>query len=357
MNDLISSAGLVYVYFNGYEENGFLSIQTIDTYRYMEDGFYRQIAEKVAVADEDDDVVHVFAVLGAKEKASVVYRLIEDGLRENFQRILSEKRIRKSLQKLDKTGNTFFKCVQEFFCEQPGHFPQRIFCDYGSFVFAGMYCGRLPENAENSIAGDTVSLWMEREKPCLYGQQLIIRSFLLRDCVGRKVVACIPQMQTGTWSLVFEGGYQFSMESEISYIKETIHPNELGGFCSSNLQTIIMNPIYAYGIWLHPNGLCEEWHKVFLYLCAVSECAWDTQNISTVYKKFFEFLQDCICETMHAEPIISKEEYHNALLCYIQKFRTFLKGEDEPVISKELHQTMSSRYVYLPYLWSLVPHQ
>lgn len=357
MNDSISSAGLVYVYLNGYEEDGFLNIQTTDTYRYMEDAFYRQVMEKTAVADQDDDMVHIFAVVGANDKATRVYRLLEDELRENFQRILEEKSIRKSLQKLDKTGNAFFQCVQEFFCEQTGHFPKRIFRDYGEFVFVGIYCSSLPEEVGDSIAEGIVSLWMEREEPSLCGRQLMIRSFFLRDLVGRKVVACIPQMQTGTWSLVFEGGHQLSMETGLSYRKETIYPKELGEFVSSNLQTIFMNPVYAYGLCFQPNDLCEEWHKAFLYLCAVSECVWDQHSISKAYGQFLKFLQDCICETIDAEPIISKEKYHDVLLRHIQKFRAFLKGEDEPVISKDLHQTMNCRYVYLPYLWSLVSHQ
>lgn len=322
----------------------------------MEDAFYRQVTEKGAVADKDDDTVHVFAVLGAKEKATVVYHMLEQELRENFQRILAEKSIVKSLQKLDKTGNAFFKCVQEFFCEQLGHLPKRIFCDYNDFVFAGIYCSRLPEDTGDAIADGIVSLWMEREEPCLCGQQLMIRSFFLRDLVGRKVVACIPQAQTGTWSLVFEGGQQLSMKPELSYLLETVSPNQLGGFSSSNLQTILINPIYAYGVWFQPNGLCEEWHKVFLYLCAVSGCEWDKHSISKVYHTFLKFLQDCICETVAAEPIISKEKYHGALLVRIQEFRAFLQGKDESVLSKDLHQTMNSKYVYLPYLWSLVPH-
>lgn len=127
MNDSISSAGLVYVYLNGYEEDGFLSIQTTDTYRYMEDAFYRQVMEKTAVADQDDDMVHIFAVVGANDKATMVYRLLEDELRENFQRILEEKTIRKFLQELDKTGNTFFQCVQEFFVIRLGIFRNGFF--------------------------------------------------------------------------------------------------------------------------------------------------------------------------------------------------------------------------------------
>ena len=60
---------------------------------------------------------------------------------------------------------------------------------------------------------------------------------------------------------------------------------------------------------------------------------------------------------MEAPSLISKSEYYKILLIHIINFRSFLKGEDEPVLSKDLLQTMNSRYVYLPYLWELISPQ
>lgn len=193
----ISSAGLVYVYFSGYEHNGLLSIQTMDSYRCLESAFYRQAMKKAAEAEQQAAIVHVFAVLGLKEKANNVYQLCQKELKKNFQRILEGKRIQKSLQTLDHTGNAFFRCIQEFFCEQPRHFPKRIFRDYEDFTFSGIYCSALSETEENSIVEAMVSLWAKHESPYLYGHQLMIRSFFLRGLVGRKVIACIPEMESG----------------------------------------------------------------------------------------------------------------------------------------------------------------
>lgn len=356
MNNTISSAGLVYVYFNGYEENGLLHIETVDSYRYLADAFYEQVMERSAATEREVKAVHVFAMLGIKERAQAIYNLVEGELKENFQRILNGTDIVKFSDKLDEIGNAFFTCAQEFFCEQPGHFPRQSLCESGNWMLAGICCSGMPDESLDLLADEIVSLWLAREEPCLCGKQMMIRSFFLRDIVGRKVIACVPQAGTGEWSFVFEGGHCLSMGTSLSYTKETIHPNELGGFSSSNLQTIQMNPVYAYGLYFSPLSLCEEWHKVFLYLCAVSECVWDAKSISEAYEKFLEFLQEFICETTRVETILTKEVYHAALLRAIQGYRDFLKGEDEPVISKDLHQTMNSRYVYLSYLWSLVPH-
>lgn len=354
MKTTFSSAGLLYVYLNGCEENGMLYVQQTDTYSHIEEGFYLQVMENAERANEEENIVHIFAVVGQKEKVNVVYSIVEDEIKINYQRILSGKKIRKSIKELDSTGNAFFRCVQEFYCEQSNHFPKKIYRDYDNLKIRGIYCGRSSNQLCNSIANEIVSLWVEREMPMLCGQQLMVRSFFVRDFIGRRVVATLPKINSGSWSLIFEGGHQLSLSAEHIYTKETVHPNDLGAFCSSNIQSILWNPIYAYGKWFHPNDICEEWHKTFLYLCAISNEKWDRFSISRVYEKFLEFLEDNICETTDAPSLISKDQYSEVLLTHISNFRNFLMGDDEQVLSKDLHQTLNSRYVYLPYLWRLV---
>ncbi len=220
-----------------------------------------------------------------------------------------------------------------------------------------MCCNHKSNDAGDSIIDGIVSLWLERELPKLSGSQLMIRSFFLRDFVGRKAIAALPETQTGAWRFLFEGGHQVLLSEKDSYSKETLHPNDLPAFCSSNIQSILLNPIYAYGKWFQPTDVCEEWHKVFLYLCAVSDTEWNVQNLSNVYENFLNVLEENVCTTVISPSIISKEIYFDTLLIQISKFREFLKGDDEPVISKDMHQTMNSRYVYLPYLWQLFDFQ
>lgn len=357
MKKPISSAGLVYVYLNGYEENGILNIQTIDSYRHMESGFYLHAMENAALADENDNMVHLFMVLGTAKKATAVHCVIEDELEKNSECIENGKIIHNVSRMLDGIGNSFCECIQEFFCTRHGLSLKKIYKYCGKFVVVGLCCSRLPDTPGDAVTNGILSLWIKREEPCLCGNQIMLRSFFTRDFVGRKVVACIPQRQTGEWSLIFEGGHALSLDQNFSYSKETMNPNALGAFCLSNLQTLMFNPIYAYGIWLQPNDLCEEWHKVFIYLCACAENTWDEENISSIYARFLTFLQENICEITEVEPILSKQIYHAALRKHIERFRSFLKGEDEPVLSKDLHQTLNSRYVYLQYIWSLVTHK
>ena len=349
-----SSAGLLYIYLSGYEEDGLIHLQQIDSYQYIDEGLYRKIMKSAELAGKNDNTVHVFAIVGSREKTDEVYSIVENELKSNFQRILSNKRIKVKTSTLDSVGNVFFRCVQEFFCMQPGHFPKRIYHNFGDIVFAGICCNHINNENGDSIAEEMVSLWMERERPKLCGQQIMIYSFHMLSFLGRKVIGALPNMETGVWRLAFEGGIQLNINASAPYTKDTFHPNDIGAFCVSNIQTILLNPVYSYGKWFRPNDICEEWHKVFLYLCAISDVEWDLFNICKIYERFLEFLEQNICVTMRASVIIPKEQYHSILLKHIENFRRFLRGDDEPVISKDLLQTLNTRYVYLPYLWKLI---
>lgn len=260
-----SSAGLLYVYIRGYEETGKVFTEQADTYRYIGNSLYHKIMEMV---DEAENAVHIFAVVGSKDKANFVSSIFENELRENFRRILNGSRIKTDTSKLDDVGNVFFRCVQEFYCAQLNHFPKRVSYDYGDIAINCIYC--LCNENENAIVDAVVSLWSEREQPELCGKQLITRSFFMRDFVDRKVIASIPDAEDGSWRLVFEGGHQLYLSEAAPYTKETLHPGNWGAFCSSNIQSIVLNPIYAYGKRFQLDDISEEWHKVFLYLCAIS---------------------------------------------------------------------------------------
>lgn len=199
----------------------------------------------------------------------------------------------------------------------------------------------------------TAALWLEREKPMLCGKQLMTRSFFLRDFVERKAIAAIPDSATGEWKMIFEGGHQLPLREDAPYTKDTVNSDEINAFCPSNMQSVMLDPSYAYGKIFYPKDICEEWHKVFLYMCAVSDMEWDARHVREIYERFLCFLEENICLSVKTSSVISKEKYSRTLLSQITDFRRFLKGGEVPIISKDLLQTMNSRYTYLPHIWEL----
>lgn len=168
------------------------------------------------------------------------------------------------------------------------------------------------------------------------------------------MLACIPKSGSSEWQLLFEGGTALSLGEEDCY-KGTASPNSLGFFSASGIDNMLANPAYSLGIILFPDDISAEWHKVFLFACAISDIDWTAKVFEKTYKKFLDFLQQNICDCIDAPTIIPKEQGINLFLMKIQNVRDFLKGEDELVISKDLFQLLNSRYVYLPYVFNLVP--
>ena len=94
MPQLFSSAGLLYLYIYGYEENEMLYVQQIDTYHYISDNLYNEIIKTAQIASQNENVVHIFAVIGSKNKTNFVFSIIENEMKINIERIISGKRIK-----------------------------------------------------------------------------------------------------------------------------------------------------------------------------------------------------------------------------------------------------------------------
>jgi len=224
-----------------------------------------------------------------------------------------------------------------------------------------IYMGN-PENTKNAKEIETIlKYWLSGEEITMFGRQLMIRSFFLRDLVGRKIIDCIPNQMLSSWNLLIEGGMRLPLGEYNSYTKECANFKELGCFSISGINGMLIDPIYGLGIYLMPTEICIEWHKVFLFACSISKQKWTEELIEKTYYKFLSFLCANICIdsreidiTIDSKIIIPKDKYFEVLLKQIETIRGFLKGKDELVISKDLLQVMNSRYVYLPYIYSIV---
>lgn len=347
----ICSAGLLYFYIAGTGEDSRMNVYPIDTFSNLPDGFY----EKVSLLSEDfDDYsegVEVFGVIGLPDRVDAVKQLLESGIKNNYERIIDGKEIHKSSKLLDDYGNSFFRLVQEYFCEKPDHYPVGYsFADNGWKIYY-MHKGGEPydQYAENAI-----SVWTNAEHPTILGRQIMIKSFLFRDLVGRKVVGNIPNYEDNIWNVIFEGGITLPTGDGAHFTGEKLDPSMTEKFCVSQIDTILNNPSYAYGKIFFPTQLCAQWCKALLFTCAISDNEWDEFNLSGVISLFVSFLEKYICDTASAPPIISTEKYVKVFLKTIGDVRTFLQGEESVVVSKDIIHLLSSRYVYLPYLYDLV---
>ena len=354
MYNKLVSAGLVYFYLYGVLKDDQIALEVVDSNHNLPDGFYEKVCCHLYEKEDVPDVVHIFGVVGDPNKVDTLSTILKNGFDNNVSNILNGKRIKKSNRQLDYLGNTYFKLIQEFFLEEPGHFPYALNHEGEEWNVKCIWCSNAAESQIHELANSALSIWLENEIPTIVGKQLMNRSFFMRDFANRKVLACIPKSGSSEWQLLFEGGTALSLGEE-DYYKGTASPNSLGFFSVSGIDNMLTNPAYSLGTILFPDDISAEWHKVFLFACAISEIKWTAQVFEETYKKFLNFLQQNICDCIDAPTLIPKEKGIALFLMKIQNVRDFLKGEDEPVISKDLFQLLNSRYVYLPYILNLVP--
>lgn len=354
MHSKTISAGLVYFYLCGVLKDDQIALEVVDSYRNLPKGFYENIRYHLFEKEDIADVVHIFGVIGDSEKVNNLSTIIKSGFDSNVSTLLRGKRIKKSNRQLDELGNTYFKIIQEFFLEEPDHFPYALNHEDEEWNVSCIWCSNAVESKIHGLANSALSIWLENEIPTIVGKQLMLRSFFMRDFANRKVLACIPKSESSEWQLLFEGGTALSLGEE-DYYKGAASPNSLGFFLISGIDNMLTNPAYSLGMILYPDDISAEWHKVFLFACAISDIAWTAPIFEQTYKKFLDFLQQNICNCIDAPTFIPKDQGIDIFLMKIQNVRGFLKGEDEPVISKDLFQLLNSRYVYLPYILNIIP--
>ncbi|MFQ7657279.1 MAG: hypothetical protein ACLRK6_08640 [Anaerostipes hadrus] len=206
MKTSFSSAGLLYVYITGYKEMELLHIEQIDTYSYIGDELYNKIMEISEVMTQNENSIHVFGVIGIEKKVNYVYTILEEGIKKNFDRILNNRKIKIGTKNLDSIGNHFYRCVQEFYCDKLHYLPKKVVFNFDDASFYGIYGSSMNDKQAYDVVNEIVSCWIEQEKPLICGKQLITRSFFLKDFVGRKLITAMPETESNSWRLIFEGG-------------------------------------------------------------------------------------------------------------------------------------------------------
>lgn len=336
------------------DENGHISIYVQDTYKCLPDAFYERAVADSFEGDFEDKVVHIFGAIGVPDKIGVVAKVVKTGIQSNCKRIIEGKNIIKRSPKLDRIGNVYYKLIQEFIYEAPNHFSYEYNISNEEWLLNCVWSSNVSDkNIANSLVNSTIDIWLNEELPTVAGKQIVNRSFFMSDFVNRKAVACISNRSTGDKTLLFEGGNALNLDM-VSFYKGVSSPEEFGFFSVSGINGILMTPAYAFAEHSYPHDISLEWHKVFLFACAISDIKWTEYVFYRIYSDFLNFLKENICCSVDVDAFITRQTSYEAFRLNINKVRSFLSGEDEPVISKDLFQLLSTRYVYLPYLFDII---
>lgn len=221
----------------------------------------------------------------------------------------------------------------------------------GDDCYVRYYCEKENEAIINSI----VDLWLQREEPRIYGKQIITTPYLLKDLCGRMIIATFPNNETGTWNLLLEGGTKLSLNEEDGYFNKLITSDDVGRWTQGDINNIINNPCYLYGIYPEQIELFYEWHRAFIYQIAVLQINKIKEDIlEELYIKFLDFIKKEVCECVECPALIEKNRRGKILKIQIQAMKSYIKAKEQSVIAKNELLNIGKRYAYMPAIKEIV---
>lgn len=316
---------------------------------------------------EPEDILEIYCILGVNQQTEAFMNQIRKVQNLVYNRILSDSDFDYNafiLQNLEeqKQKSTFLDHAAWLITDHTFCYDQLYALQQFTFAEADgeleVYClgmGVEYEDKRLLQMQRAVEIWMEHEAPQVYGRQVIINSFWLNDLKGRRIIGALPQNDGDGYFLLVEGGKKVRLNAgSVAYMNEQIGYKDIDLFSMNDINIILNNPIYSYGIYFQPYEIFEDWQKVFQYAIAVLDVEWTTETLKKVYEPFLEFMENQICECMEAAPLLTKEMFFDAYLKTIVKMREYLCCKEETILSNDWLKMMGNRLIYLNNIYTLL---
>ncbi len=370
--NLLEQQGLLFVYICGvlYEETNRIEIKQVNSQRYAFQEFEEEILEirRGALNSFDQEhILELFVVIGRKNRIKEVENIVLKTIR-SFREDMknSDFSIHDKLQKMDTIENEdtlktlLFLYLKHLICDDSIRYPIRFLEEFDDNLCLCLYSDESPNTDRSALAKSIFNIWYVNEKPISYGKQVVSGSFMLDDLKGRRIIAYLPDYETGETYLLLEGGLKLYLRSEHPYFREKLGYSNMNMMTLGDMDTILSNPVYAFNKFFQPYELYEDWQKVLNYVLAISDIEWCVTDLKKVHKAFMQFMEEEICETglvKGDETIITEEKYYLAYQRRIGEIRDYFSGKEEAIISKDYIQLLTTRYVFLPAVLHIVKRE
>ncbi|MHB8077206.1 restriction endonuclease [Desulfosporosinus fructosivorans] len=362
------SAGVLLTIVDGFIKDETMMVQPIDNYHYPFGDFVDiiQASDLISLADNEDciRVPRLYIIAGHKDKICRIEQTWRTRIKQSLdQFILSEKILQKIKKKVKEIQSYSLESFYWLYLSELMT-SDYIFCPWQEKIededLTILIFYWTPDPNENLLdrVEQTISFWRNREEPTLKGYQCLIRSFILRNMIGRKVLATLPDM-TGTWGMVLEGGMFLPLADDFEFSLCNLNSSHIYQWTIGEEEEILLNLIYAFGYYFQHIDLVCEWFYVFLYLLALGdEEKVATVNLETLYRRFGDYIGKNICPYIRIkEKIITVDLFIEALKITLADTREFLKGKEETGVSKNILLMMRNRHAYLPVVQQFILKQ
>lgn len=351
------SVGLLLTLVDAFIKDETMMVQSIDNYHYPFGDFVGRVqAGDSSLADLEDCIraPRLYLIAGYKDKVNYIEQAWLSKIQQAFEQILRTEPILEEIKSKVKAIEGY--CLESFYWLYLSeliavdyiHYPREWKIENEDFVLLAFYWTHNPYDNPLDKVKQTVSFWMDREQPTLKGYQCLIRSFVLRNMVGRKVLTTIPDTK-GNWGLVLEGGVFLPLADDFEAGLSKLNSSHVHQWTVGEVEEILMNPAYAFGYHYQHLDLVCEWFYVFLYgLATMDEDRLADVALELLYQRFCDYIGKNICPYIKIKKKIIKVSLFIAFKTKLDDIRKYLKGKEETGISKNIFLMMRNRHAYLP---------
>lgn len=351
------TTGLLLTVLDGFIIDESIIIKTVDNYHTPFADFLRKVQENNCNFLELENglkVPRLYIIAGHKDKMNYVEQAWRNGINQGFDGIIRGRKIvTKIKNKICGIENFcldafFWLYLSEVITTEQVNYPAAWKGEHEDAVILAFYWSSDPSDIPTEEVNQAISFWINRENPGLKGYQCLSRSFVLRNMHGRKVLATLPD-EAG-WGLVLEGGVYLPLKHDFETGLSKLKSSHIHQWTVAEIEEIILNPIYAFGYYFQHMDLISEWFYVFLYaLVTMDESELENNDFESLYQRFCKYISKHICPYVPVkDTIIEMNQFILMLKITIAHIRDYLRGEEEPGISKNLLIMMRNRYNYLP---------
>ncbi|WP_019849930.1 restriction endonuclease [Desulfitobacterium sp. PCE1] len=352
------STGLLLTIVDGFIGDETMMIHPIDNYHYP----FGDFAQKVLTGDESSadladwlKVPRLYLVVGNREKVHHVEQAWRTKVQQVFAQFLQHKPVLEKIKQKVQAIETY--CLESFYWlylsegmrAEGIQYPRQWRIENEECVLWAFYWTRHPDDDPVDRVEQSVSFWLDRERPALKGYQCLIRSFVLRNMTGRKVLASIPDSE-GNWGLVLEGGLFLPLAYDFEAGLSKLNSSHIQRWTVGEVEEILLDPVYTLGYHYPYPDLVGEWLYVFFYaLATMDEDRLTDVDLELLYQRFCDYLGNHICPYIPVgETILDVNEWKLWLKKMVNDIRDYLKGKEETGVSKNILLMLRNRHAYLP---------
>jgi len=190
--------------------------------------------------------------------------------------------------------------------------------------------------------------WLEQEEPVIFKHQVLTNAFLLNPLRGKRIIAPFFNPNDHEWELLLEGARRIRLNGEDLYFSQQTDSSIVGRWTEVDIEQILLQPAYGYGIHILPYSIAEEWVNALLYCCAISVYVrkWNLEETRRVYRSCLAMLKTRLpFET--SESIVDEDTFLQVFLKSAERAALSLRGIEESSLTRRFALDMPYRVYQL----------